>query len=88
MLVIHICFLILLLQALADKKKTAITDDDLLSLVTGDRDEAAQWVLTDLQVVHGTLGIPTCRIGAKGPDGIIRVSESIGTGRQNAGSHS
>eukprot|EP00878_Enallax_costatus_P017868 GHUV01018778.1.p1 GENE.GHUV01018778.1~~GHUV01018778.1.p1 ORF type:complete len:335 (+),score=73.58 GHUV01018778.1:405-1409(+) len=71
-------------KSLADKKKTGITDDDLLGLVTGDRDEAVQWELTDLQVVHGTLGIPTCRIGLKGPDGIIRVSESVGTGPVDA----
>ena len=67
-------------KALADKKK-GITDDDILALVGDELHQAAIiWELLDLQVVCGTMGLPTATVKMKGPDGITRVASGIGTG--------
>lgn len=69
------------LQGLADKKK-GITDDDILALVGDEVHQAATvWDLVDLQVVCGTMGMPTCTVQLRGPDGITRVSVGVGAGR-------
>eukprot|EP00775_Hariotina_reticulata_P011414 gene11414-11561_t len=69
---------------LADKKK-GITDEDLLALVGDEVHQAAVvWELVDLQVVCGTMGMPTCTVQLKGPDGITRVSVGVGTGPVDA----
>lgn len=40
---------------------------------------AARW-LCSLQVVCGTMGLPTCTVQLKGPDSITRVAVGVGTG--------
>eukprot|EP00878_Enallax_costatus_P002823 GHUV01003015.1.p1 GENE.GHUV01003015.1~~GHUV01003015.1.p1 ORF type:complete len:319 (+),score=76.79 GHUV01003015.1:136-957(+) len=71
-------------KALADKKK-GITDDDLLALVGDEVHQAATvWELVDLQVVCGTMGMPTCTVQLRGPDGITRVSVGVGAGPVDA----
>lgn len=75
------CSVLLLVQVLADKKK-GITDEDLLALVGDEVHQAATvWELVDLQVVCGTMGMPTCTVQLRGPDGITRVSVGVGSGR-------
>ncbi|GAB4814561.1 hypothetical protein N2152v2_001607 [Parachlorella kessleri] len=71
-------------KSLADRKKH-ITDEDVLALVN---DEVHQppsiWVLQDLQVVCGSMGVPTATVIMRGPDGINRTASSIGTGPVDA----
>eukprot|EP00951_Prasinocladus_malaysianus_P033307 scaffold329208_cov35-Prasinocladus_malaysianus.AAC.1 len=59
------------MQDLADKKK-GITDDDLLALVNDDEVQQGfvMWQLRDLQVVCGTMGLPTATVRLRGPDGL------------------
>ena len=42
------------------------------------------WELQDLQVVCGTMGLPTATVRLRGPDGLSRVSTAIGTGPVDA----
>ena len=71
-------------KSLADKKKT-ILDEDLIALVS---DELAQPVeiysLNELQVVCGTMGLPTATVRMTCPDGITRVTTAVGTGPVDA----
>ncbi|GMH43765.1 hypothetical protein BSKO_11699 [Bryopsis sp. KO-2023] len=69
---------------LADTKK-GIVDEDLLALVGDEMNRSAVvWELMDLQVVCGTMGLPTATIRMAGPDGIIRVSTACGVGPVDA----
>ncbi|PSC68493.1 2-isopropylmalate synthase isoform B [Micractinium conductrix] len=69
---------------LADHKKN-VTDDDVLALVTDEvHQPAVVWVLEDLQVVCGSMGVPTATVRMRGPDGISRVTSGIGTGPVDA----
>lgn len=73
-------------KALADKKK-AITDDDLMDLVTLDQEQQqghGQWELGYIQVVHGTMNVPTSAVTLKGPDGMTSVAQGTGTGPVDA----
>ena len=67
-------------KSLADRKKN-ITDEDVLALVS---DEVFQpqtiWTLMDLQVVCGSVNMPTATVKMKGPDGILRVASAVGSG--------
>ncbi|KAG2437518.1 hypothetical protein HYH02_011161 [Chlamydomonas schloesseri] len=71
-------------KALADKKK-GISDEDILALMS---DELHQpkviWEVLDLQVVCGTMGMPTATVQMKGPDGIARIGVGVGTGPVDA----
>ncbi|KAG2429375.1 hypothetical protein HXX76_011140 [Chlamydomonas incerta] len=71
-------------KSLADKKK-GISDEDILALMS---DELHQpkviWELLDLQVVCGTMGMPTATVQMKGPDGIARIGVGVGTGPVDA----
>lgn len=42
------------------------------------------WALEDLQVVCGTMGMPTATLKLRGPDGMLRVRSAIGTGPVDA----
>lgn len=72
-------------KALADRKKN-ITDEDVVALVSDEMQMAASpvWSLEDLQVVCGTMGMPTVTVRMTGPDGIARISSGIGTGPVDA----
>ena len=66
---------------LADVKKT-VTDADLEALVA---DEAAQkpedfYRLVDIQVVCGTMGMPTATVKMSNQNGIEYVAAAVGTG--------
>ena len=68
-------------KELADMKKT-VTDADLEALVA---DEAAQkaedhYRLADIQVVCGTMGMPTATVKMLNQDGVEMVVSAVGTG--------
>lgn len=69
---------------LADKKKDGVQDEDLLALVSDEMQSTSIWELLDLQVVCGTMGLPTATVKLRGPDGIARVASGIGTGPVDA----
>lgn len=70
---------------LADRKKGGVTDDDLLALMSDELHQPTQlWDLVDLQVVCGTMGMPTATVQLKGPDGIARIGVGVGTGPVDA----
>jgi 2-isopropylmalate synthase len=68
----------------ADKKKV-VTDADLEALVA---DEVYQprelYALDGLQVVCGTMGMPTATVRLRGPDGDVRTQAAVGTGPVDA----
>lgn len=71
-------------KALADKKK-GITDEDLLALVSDEvHKPETVWELIDLQVVCGTMGMPTATVQMRGPDKIARIGVGVGTGPVDA----
>ena len=68
----------------ADRKKN-ITDDDVLALMGDELNQVnAIWALKDLQVVCGSMGLPTATVRMIGPDGIMRTASGIGTGPVDA----
>ncbi|CAG9466221.1 unnamed protein product [Pedinophyceae sp. YPF-701] len=70
----------------AEKKKGGVVDEDMIALV-GDQvhSPAEVWVLEELQVVCGTMGLPTATVKMKGPDGLSRCATAMGTGPVDAG---
>jgi len=42
------------------------------------------WSLRDLQVVCGTMGMPTATVKLRGPDGMARVASAVGSGPVDA----
>ena len=71
-------------KELADKRKR-LTDEDVLALL-GDAafQPVKAWDLTALQVVCGTMGLPTATVRMVGPDGIARTATGMGTGPVDA----
>ena len=71
-------------KALADKKKT-ITDTDLEALLSDTIYQPREiYALDGLQVVCGTMGMPTATVRLKGPDGQMQVHSAVGTGPVDA----
>ncbi|MGE3841700.1 MAG: 2-isopropylmalate synthase [Vicinamibacterales bacterium] len=71
-------------KKLADKKKI-ITDPDLEALVSDERAKADElFTLDGLQVVCGTMGMPTATVRLKGPDGQLQIVSAVGTGPVDA----
>jgi 2-isopropylmalate synthase len=71
-------------KALADKKKF-ITDADLEALISVDLYQPGEvFSLDGLQVVCGTMGMPTATVRLRGPDGEMHVQVAIGTGPVDA----
>lgn len=69
---------------LADKKKT-ITDIDLETLVSDTMYQPQEiFALDGLQVVCGTMGMPTATVRLRGPDGQMYVQSCVGTGPVDA----
>jgi hypothetical protein len=56
--------------------------------VSRERRQCAQvgngWILKDLQVVCGTMGMPTATVKLKGPDGSVTVTSAVGVGPVDA----
>eukprot|EP00199_Chlamydomonas_sp_CCMP681_P000381 CAMPEP_0119102884 /NCGR_PEP_ID=MMETSP1180-20130426/1484_1 /TAXON_ID=3052 ORGANISM="Chlamydomonas cf sp, Strain CCMP681" /NCGR_SAMPLE_ID=MMETSP1180 /ASSEMBLY_ACC=CAM_ASM_000741 /LENGTH=597 /DNA_ID=CAMNT_0007087261 /DNA_START=19 /DNA_END=1812 /DNA_ORIENTATION=+ len=71
-------------KELAEKKK-GITDEDVLALVSDELHQPVTvWELLDLQIVCGTMGMPTATVKMKGPDGSTCVGVGVGTGPVDA----
>lgn len=71
-------------KILADKKKN-ITDVDLEALVSDTVYQAREiYSLDGLQVVSGTMGMPTATVRLTGPDGKQHVVSCVGTGPVDA----
>ncbi len=71
-------------KTLADKKKT-ITDVDLEALVSDTISQPREiFALDGLQVVCGTMGMPTATVRLRGPDGMMSVHSCVGTGPVDA----
>ena len=71
-------------KALADTKKI-VTDEDLQALLMDEVHQPAEiWHLADLQVVSGTMGLPTATVRMMGPDGVQRTTSAVGTGPVDA----
>jgi 2-isopropylmalate synthase len=71
-------------KALADKKKT-ITDTDLEALLSDTIYQPREiYALDGLQVVCGTMGMPTATVRLRGPDGNLSVHSTVGTGPVDA----
>jgi 2-isopropylmalate synthase len=71
-------------KVLADKKKT-ITDTDLEALLSDTLYQPREiYALDGLQVVCGTMGMPTATVRLKGPDGQMHIQSSVGTGPVDA----
>eukprot|EP00798_Chlamydomonas_sp_ICE-L_P016399 gene16399-22603_t len=71
-------------KMLADKKKN-IEDDDVMALLSDELHQPeAIWSLIDLQVVCGTMGMPTATIKLRGQDGVEVVGVGVGTGPVDA----
>ena len=69
---------------LADKKKT-ITDTDLEALLSDTIYQPREiYALDGLQVVCGTMGMPTATVRLRGPDGEMHTCSAIGTGPVDA----
>ena len=71
-------------KELADRKKV-IVDADLESLIADEfyrpRDV---YLLNDMQVTCGTMGMPTATVRLRGPDGAVHTQASVGTGPVDA----
>lgn len=71
-------------KVLADKKKN-ITDTDLEALLSDTIYQPREiFTLEGLQVVCGTMGMPTATIRLKGPDDKMHVHSAVGTGPVDA----
>src|SRR5512133_267149 len=71
-------------KSLADKKKT-ITDTDLEALLSDTIYQPREiFALDGLQVVCGTMGMPTATVRLIGPDGRMQVQSAVGTGPVDA----
>lgn len=71
-------------KELADRKKV-IVDADLEALIADEfyrpRDV---YLLNDMQVTCGTMGMPTATVRLRGPDGVVHTQASVGTGPVDA----
>ena len=71
-------------KVLADKKKN-ITDTDLEALLTDTIYQPREiFALDGLQVVCGTMGMPTATVRLKGPDDQMHVHSAVGAGPVDA----
>ncbi len=71
-------------KELADRKKV-ITDLDLEALIADEFYKPREvYLLNGMQVMSGTMGMPTATVRLRGPDGIIHTVASIGTGPVDA----
>ena len=71
-------------KELADRKKV-ITDLDLEALIADEFYRPREvYLLNEMQVTCGTMGMPTATVRLRGPDGIIQTQAAIGTGPVDA----
>ena len=74
-------------KLVAEQKTGGVDDDEIIALVTsqeGAAEETVAWRLEDVQVVCGTMGLPTATVKMTGPDAMTRVACSVGSGPVDA----
>jgi len=72
-------------KRVAEARGGGFADEDLLALLADELHQpAALWALEELQVVCGTMGLPTATLKMRGPDGLLRVTSAVGTGPVDA----
>jgi len=72
-------------KRVAEARGGGFADEDLLALVSDEvHQPEALWALEELQVVCGTMGLPTATLKMRGPDGLLRVTSAVGTGPVDA----
>jgi 2-isopropylmalate synthase len=71
-------------KALAERRKS-VADADLEALVHDDgKPQDELWVLDGLQVACGTQGMATATVRLRGPNGLVSLQASVGTGPVDA----
>ena len=75
-------------KLVAEQKTGGVDDEEIIALVTcgtnaGDEGKVS-WKLLDVQVVCGTMGLPTATVKMVGPDEIVRVASMVGSGPVDA----
>eukprot|EP00227_Mantoniella_beaufortii_P012297 CAMPEP_0197594832 /NCGR_PEP_ID=MMETSP1326-20131121/21516_1 /TAXON_ID=1155430 /ORGANISM="Genus nov. species nov., Strain RCC2288" /LENGTH=653 /DNA_ID=CAMNT_0043161085 /DNA_START=60 /DNA_END=2021 /DNA_ORIENTATION=- len=75
-------------KLVAEQKTGGMVDDEIIALVNseaagGDSSEVS-WKLEEVQVVCGTMGLPTATVKMTGPDAITRVNATVGSGPVDA----
>ena len=75
-------------KLVAEQKTGGVDDDEIIALVTSQEGAAetnvVAWKLEDVQVVCGTMGLPTATVKMTGPDAMTRVACSVGSGPVDA----
>ena len=76
-------------KKLADSRQGGFADEDLHALVADGATATAggsgpAWALEELQVVCGTMGLPTATVRLRGPGGTSMVTSAVGTGPVDA----
>ena len=72
-------------KKVAETRGGGFADEDLLALVADEvHQPEALWALEEMQVVCGTMGLPTATVKMRGPDGGLRVTSAVGTGPVDA----
>jgi len=77
-------------KTVAERRKGGVADEDMEALyndgfgVAGGERQDKSWHLQDVQVVCGTMGLPTATVRMVGPDGVERIESCVGTGPVDA----
>ena len=74
-------------KLVAEQKTGGVDDDEIVALATsvaGAGEEIVSWRLDDVQVVCGTMGMPTATVKMTGPDAMTRVTSAVGSGPVDA----
>ncbi len=74
-------------KLVAEQKTGGVDDDEIIALATsqpGSSEEVVSWKLDDVQVVCGTMGLPTATVKMTGPDAMTRVASRVGSGPVDA----
>ena len=75
-------------KLVAEQKTGGVGDDEIIALVTSGADQgddtAVTWKLDEVQVVCGTMGLPTATVKMTGPDAVTRINSAVGTGPVDA----
>ena len=74
-------------KLVAEQKTGGVDDEEIIALVTSEanyEEGTVSWKLEDVQVVCGTMGLPTATVKMTGPDAITRISATVGSGPVDA----
>jgi len=76
-------------KLVAEQKTGGVDDEEIIALVTcggsgNAEDTSVSWKLEDVQVVCGTMGLPTATVKMTGADAVTRINSAVGTGPVDA----